>query len=178
VERLGVGDREVVKVAMENHHMGENANFAAELSRLLGIADLGSEKIRVGIDVVSISKFESQSKSRSGAAFIRTRFTENELAYCEDRPERLAARWAAKEAVVKAIGSGFRGIRPRDIDIRHESWGEPTVDRPLGVVWPYDSHRWIWSISLAHEGDAAIAIALAIVNQFSIPEVKGHGTSI
>jgi holo-[acyl-carrier protein] synthase len=134
---------------------------------LLSTFDFGSERVRVGIDVVSVSQFEKQSTTKAGVAFTQSRFTKDELTYCEDRPERLAARWAAKEAIVKAIGSGFRGIRPRDIEIRHESWGEPTVVCPPGAVWPNDAHLWTWVISLAHENDAAVAIALAVANQCS-----------
>ena len=106
--------------------------------------------------------------TKGGAAFLRTRFTEAERAYCEERPERLAARWAAKEAVAKAIGTGFRGLHSSQIEIVHQPWGEPTVrsigDRP----WPDGANRWQWSLSIAHEGDAAVAVALAVVGTASL----------
>jgi holo-[acyl-carrier protein] synthase len=160
---------------MSNRRPEGSPNFAAEVERLLSNFDIASETVRVGIDVVSVSQLEKQSTTKAGMAFTQSRFTKDELTYCEDRPERLAARWAAKEAIVKAIGSGFRGIRPRDIEIRHESWGEPTVVCPPGATWPNDAHLWTWAISLAHENDAAVAIALAIVNQRSSSEIQGAG---
>jgi hypothetical protein len=59
-----------------------------------------------------------------------------------ERPERLAARWAAKEAVAKAIGTGFRGLRPRQIEIVHHPWGEPTVDQLSATdPWPDGAGR-------------------------------------
>jgi holo-[acyl-carrier protein] synthase len=158
---------------MSNHRRDNSPDFAVEVGRLLSNFDFATEEVRVGIDVVCVSQLEKQSTTKAGLAFTQSRFTKDELSYCEDRPERLAARWAAKEAVVKAIGSGFRGIRPRDIEIRHESWGEPTVVCPPGAAWPNDAHLWTWAISLAHENDAAVAVALAVVNQRSSREMQG-----
>lgn len=74
--------------------------------------DHGSTRFaRVGIDVVSVAWFARQLASHpAGAAPIElSSFTSAERTYCAGRPERYAARWAAKEAVAKAIGTGFRG---------------------------------------------------------------------
>lgn len=74
--------------------------------------DHGSTRFaRVGIDVVSVAWFARQLASHpAGAAPIElSLFTSAERTYCAGRPERYAVRWAAKEAVAKAIGTGFRG---------------------------------------------------------------------
>jgi holo-[acyl-carrier protein] synthase len=139
-------------------------SIAADAARLLEQSAPNGGPIRVGVDVVSISGFEVTMATKGGAAFVRTRFTEAERAYCEERPERLAARWAAKEAVAKAIGTGFRGLRPSQIEIVHQPWGEPTVNRIGDRPWPHGADRWRWSLSIAHEGDAAVAVALAVVD--------------
>lgn len=139
-------------------------SIAADAHRLLKQPQVRSGAIRVGVDVVSITKFGMTMATQGGAAFVRTRFTESEQAYCSGIPERLAARWAGKEAVAKAIGTGFRGLRPIQIEILHQPWGEPTVGCVDDQAWPNGAHDWKWSLSLAHEGDAAVAVALAIVD--------------
>jgi holo-[acyl-carrier protein] synthase len=137
--------------------------IAADAARLLAdcVGDCGA--IRIGVDVVSVSRFESSLATRGGDAFVRSRFTEAEREYCEGRPERLAVRWAAKEAVAKAIGTGFRGLRPGDIEIVHQPWGEPAIRSSAAVAWPKGAQHWRWTLSLSHEGDAALAFVCALV---------------
>lgn len=138
------------------------SSIATDAARLLEQSLSANGLIRVGVDVVSISEFAATMASKGGGAFLRTRFTEAEREYCDGQPERLAARWAAKEAVAKAIGTGFRGLRPSQIEIAHQPWGEPTINSVGDLAWPDGSAEWNWSLSLAHEGDAAAAVALAI----------------
>lgn len=130
--------------------------------------DHGSTRLaRVGIDVVSISWFARQLTSHpAGTNPIElSSFTSAERTYCAGRPERYAARWAAKEAVAKAIGTGFRrGLRPADIEIHHHPEGQPVVRPAAGSTWPEAAHQWSWSLSLCHEEDAAIAIAVALLD--------------
>jgi holo-[acyl-carrier protein] synthase len=117
--------------------------------------------LRVGTDVCDVAVLRRQLMAPTAEHFLATRFTPAELTYCAGRADRLAARWAAKEAVAKAVGSGFRGLRPAQIEIAHQLNGEPHVlaadDRP----WPDNADNWEWSVSLAHEGGVAIAIVLA-----------------
>lgn len=131
--------------------------------------DHGSTRFaRVGIDVVSIGWFERQLASPpTGIHPIElSSFTSAERTYCSGRPERYAARWAAKEAVAKAIGTGFRrGLRPADIEIHHHAQGQPVVKPAAGATWPETAHEWRWSLSLCHEEDAAIAIAIALLDE-------------
>ena len=145
-------------------------SIAADAACLLAQSDGSHGLIRVGIDVVSISGFGLTLATKGGAAFVRTRFTEAEQAYCDGRPERLATRWAAKEAVAKAIGTGFRGLRPRQIEIVHQPWGQPTVRRAGHDPWPNGADGWHWSLSLAHEGDAAVAVALVVAEEAAFGE--------
>lgn len=82
----------------------------------------------IGIDLVETARIKIAEKRTPG--FLQKVFTEGELAYClkhKDPYPRLAARFAAKEAVVKALGSGFRGIDFLDIEIRPNTLGKPEV---------------------------------------------------
>lgn len=76
--------------------------------------------IAIGIDIIEISRIEA-ALSRQGERFRRRVFTDAESDYCESRPSRFpsyAARFAAKEAVMKALGTGWAGgIGWRDIEI-------------------------------------------------------------
>lgn len=136
--------------------------FGDEIKRGLELLDYFGEGFRVGADAVSILEFERQSKATGGEHFLQTRFTRTELDYASGRMDRLAARWAAKEAVVKAIGTGFRGIRPDQIDIVREPGGRPQVRRAGYELWPYNAHAWRWEVTMSHEGDAALAVAVGV----------------
>lgn len=116
--------------------------------------------LRVGVDVVSIAWFAKQLDRGEDAAFVRAAFTPAERAYCSGRVERFAVRWAAKEAISKAIGTGFRGLRPGDIEIVHLADGRAEVAAAEQSTWPYDAHKWSWALTLCHEDGAALAVAV------------------
>ncbi len=83
-----------------------------------------------GIDMVECSRLR-QSVERHGERFLNRVFTPVELAYCAGRKRRiehLAGRFAAKEAVLKVLGTGWRnGIAWTDIEVRNAPSGEPRV---------------------------------------------------
>lgn len=139
-------------------------SLVRDVLRLMGSGAGRTESLRVGIDVVSVADFATLLARPGGADFVVSSFTEPERDFCSRRTDRLAVRWAAKEAVAKAIGTGFRGLRPMDINVVHHADGHSTVAPTDGSSWPHDAGRWEWSISLCHEGDAAIAIALGVVS--------------
>ncbi len=122
----------------------------------------------VGIDLVQVSRVAA-SLAQFGERFLRRVFTDGEIAYATASPaltaERLAARFAAKEATIKALGLAERGIGWRQIEVtraalRHVSAVAPRRARDAaaeaGVVE--------LAVSLSHEGDYATAIVLAIRN--------------
>jgi len=121
--------------------------------------------LQVGIDAESIPECAELLSTLPGRALLESRFTEQERSYIGDDPERFAGRWALKEAVSKALGTGFRGIRPIDIEILRESGGRPYLAPAGSVQWPNDGHRWMWAISVSRAGDAAIAMAVAFVSE-------------
>ncbi len=85
--------------------------------------------IGTGIDIVNIERME-RILTRWGDHFLRRVFTENEMRRCEKRsrpPECYAVRFAAKEAFLKAVGSGLRnGIQWTDIEIAIDAMGKPS----------------------------------------------------
>ena len=83
-----------------------------------------------GVDIAETSRIE-QSLERHGERFTKKVFTAAEIAYCDkfkNRAERYAARFAAKEAAFKALGTGWRdGIRWRDVEVIHQPSGIPDL---------------------------------------------------
>ena len=86
--------------------------------------------IGIGTDIVECLRI-AQMIERHGELFITRVFTDHEIEYCSARKaatQHYAGRWAAKEAVLKALGTGWRrGISWRDIEIRNDKSGAPTV---------------------------------------------------
>lgn len=82
--------------------------------------------ISVGVDIVEIQRIEAAIE-RGGKRFLDRIYTETELQTCRDRPWSLASRFAAKEAVMKVLGTGGTGIAWREIEILTGSDGKPSV---------------------------------------------------
>ena len=86
--------------------------------------------VGLGLDIAEIDRIEA-AIVRHGAPFLERLFTPAEVAYCErhkGKYERYAARFAAKEAAMKALGTGWsHGVRWRDIEVTREPSGKPTL---------------------------------------------------
>ena len=87
--------------------------------------------VGIGVDIVEPERIAGMIE-RHGERFLERTFTPGEIAYCRDRKravEHFAARWAAKEAVAKALGRGFdRDVHWTDVEVVKEDTGSPTVD--------------------------------------------------
>ncbi|HSS98745.1 MAG TPA: holo-[acyl-carrier-protein] synthase [Terriglobales bacterium] len=83
-----------------------------------------------GIDIAEVPRIADAIK-RHGERFLHRVFTEGEIAYCDskaNRIERYAARFAAKEAGMKALGTGWNhGVRWKDVEVRRQPGGRPTL---------------------------------------------------
>jgi holo-[acyl-carrier protein] synthase len=86
--------------------------------------------VGTGIDIAEVPRIREVIE-RHGERFLKRIFTEGEIQYCEskaNRVERYAARFAAKEAGMKAIGTGWNhGVRWRDIEVARNPGGRPTL---------------------------------------------------
>jgi holo-[acyl-carrier protein] synthase len=117
--------------------------------------------VGLGLDTAEVDRIEA-AITRHGAPFIERLFTPDEVAYCEshkNRYERYAARFAAKEATMKALGTGWRrGVRWRDIEVVRERSGKPTI-RLEGVARDFAERLGVKHISLTitHSGNLALA---------------------
>lgn len=115
----------------------------------------------VGVDLVQIPRLR-RVVERWQDRFLRRVFTEAEIAYCRKRRDpvpHLAARFAAKEAALKALGIGLRlGVSWRELEVRRER-GEPPVlvlsGKSLEIGQALGGHRLL--LSLTHDGDYAFA---------------------
>ena len=82
--------------------------------------------LTTGVDIIEISRMR-RILERYGQRFLDRIYTPGEIDYCRWRPPNLAARFAAKEATMKALGTGVRGVGWKDIEVvRHES-GAPAI---------------------------------------------------
>jgi holo-[acyl-carrier protein] synthase len=123
---------------------------------------LSLPELRVGVDVVPVDRVARLLSEHEGAAAAL--FTEREQAYCRDRAERLAARFAAKEAVLKAFGTGVaHGIRWTDVEVVNEPGGRPAIELH-GAAGELARRRGLDQIdvSLTHSGGLAAAHALLV----------------
>ncbi|MFG0274691.1 MAG: holo-ACP synthase [Phycisphaerales bacterium] len=119
-----------------------------------------------GIDLVEVARIEKMLADH-GAHFEQRVFTSAEIAYASGRPKRraehLAARFAMKEAVLKALGTGWRGgIRWTDVEVQSDALGKPTVAL-AGEAAELARARGAtaWMVSISHAGGFAMASAIA-----------------
>ncbi|MDH4143060.1 MAG: holo-ACP synthase, partial [Chloroflexota bacterium] len=91
---------------------------------LPGVVPPGTTEL--GIDIIKVDRIRA-TLERFGPRFSGRVLTAAEQRYVRDRPETLAGRWAAKEAVSKVLGLGVRGIGWRDIEIERLPTGQPAV---------------------------------------------------
>jgi holo-[acyl-carrier protein] synthase len=86
--------------------------------------------VGTGIDIAEVPRI-AQALNRHGERFLHRVYTEGEINYCDskaNRIERYAARFAAKEAAMKALGTGWNhGVRWRDIEVSRLPGGRPTI---------------------------------------------------
>ncbi len=116
----------------------------------------------IGVDIVNVSRIKSAVIKHPN--LIYKLFSDLEIEYLKSkkyRPEFIAARFAAKEAVAKAIGTGFRGFSFKDIEIDKNKEGKPMVilkekaDKVLKQQGDYKIH-----LSISHELEAAVAYVI------------------
>lgn len=127
--------------------------------------DAPSDQVGLGVDIVEIARM--REILRRTPSFAARAFSDDERAYCDGRSDpakHYAARFAAKEAALKALGTGFsEGIGVRDVEVRRSAKGRPTlvlyrrareVAREMGVT--------DMPLSLSHSTSDAVACVIAI----------------
>ncbi len=118
-----------------------------------------------GIDLVEVERIE-RSMSVYGPRFLERVFTPAERAYCDrhrNRAERYAARFAAKEAGMKALGTGWRrGIRWQDLEVARQPGGRPTLNL-AGEAAKVAEHLRVRHVALSLTHTATQAMAEVIL---------------
>jgi holo-[acyl-carrier protein] synthase len=128
-------------------------------------ADPFPGNLRVGVDMVRISRI-AESVERFGQRFLQRIFTADEIAYAMAAPacrdERLAARFAAKEAALKALQLADQGIRWTDLEVARDASGDCSLRLHGAARGAAASNRITdVAVSLSHEGDYATAVVMA-----------------
>ena len=116
----------------------------------------------LGIDIIKVERIRS-ALDRFGSRFTRRVLTDAEQRYVRSRPETMAGRWAAKEAVSKVLGLGVRGIGWRDIEIVRLPTGQPSIKlhgRAAARAEQLGMGRV--ALSITHESEYAVAIAFGV----------------
>src|SRR5262245_63772677 len=119
----------------------------------------------IGVDLVDIDRIISVL-DRFPNRFRERVLTEAEARYCGNRAERIAGRWAAKEAISKVLGLGVRGVGWREIEILPNWAGAPQV-RLHGRAAARASALSLEdvTVSISHERHMAVAVAVAHVGR-------------
>jgi holo-[acyl-carrier protein] synthase len=109
---------------------GFQSHQPSAISHRLTCGTVSTMIVGTGIDIAEVPRIR-EAIERHGQRFLHRIFTEGEIQYCEskaNRVERYAARFAAKEAGMKAIGTGWNhGVRWRDIEVARKPGGRPTL---------------------------------------------------
>ncbi len=123
--------------------------------------------LTTGADILFIPRV-TEAIERFGERYLQRIYTPSELAYCRGRVPELAVRFAAKEAVSKALGVGMRilaseGIYWHDAEIVNDSLGKPNVHlHGKALIRAQALSLTQWSVSLTHEREYAVAFVVAL----------------
>lgn len=126
----------------------------------------GMSVVAHGIDIVLCSRIGSVLE-RHGEAFLSRIYTPAEVRYCRESKvaiERFAGRWAVKEAVLKALGTGWRGgIEFIDIETLPDGYGKPhctLTGKAADLAASLGIAKML--VSISHAGDYAVGSAIAV----------------
>lgn len=122
---------------------------------------MGRDMRRVGIDLVEVGRIR-RILEQHGPRFLDRVYTPREIDYCAGRVTSLAARWAAKEAVAKALGCGLGAVHWLEIEVLNDHEGGPSLAlHGEALKWAERLNLTQWSISLSHTKEYAVAFVVA-----------------
>lgn len=149
VKRISVQSMETTLGALKSRGLVERA---ADDSRTFSSA--------IGFDLVEVASLRYLLET-CGSSFVNAGWTDAECEETCGRPESLAGKWAAKEAVMKVLRRGIVDLDPKDIEIIKDPSGAPRVKlhRSARLAASVEGFT-VWSVSVTHQGGWAVAIAL------------------
>jgi holo-[acyl-carrier protein] synthase len=118
----------------------------------------------IGVDIVDVARIQGML-DRHGEHFINRVYTEGEIAYAmsgANKAERFAGRFAAKEAVLKALGIGLsQGVRWKDVETRVGRFGKPEIHlHGEAVKWAKWRNGDQVHVTITHDGGKAVAFVI------------------
>ena len=124
-----------------------------------GANSAGNLQVKTGIDLIEVERFRSQ-KQEIRERFIDRVYTEAEKAYCGGNEQHLAGRFAAKEAVAKALGCGIGEVSWQEIEILNDDLGAPQLYlHGKAAERAVNLGLTAWSVSITHLKEYAAAAA-------------------
>lgn len=130
--------------------------------------------LAVGVDILEVERM-STGMERHGSRFCDRFFTEREQAQCGGRAASLAGRFAVKEAVSKALGTGIGDVAWKEIEILNDERGRPLLSLH-GAAARLAAERGLtdWAISLSHTKTHAVGMAVGQSNdRHTVIDTKG-----
>jgi holo-[acyl-carrier protein] synthase len=116
--------------------------------------------LSVGVDIIEIERV-GQAISRWGERFLNKVYTDAELAFCRGRLPELAVRFAGKEAISKALGTGLNGVSWREMEVLADRRGKPLVTlHGRAAARASELGLTEFAISLSHSQDYAVAMVV------------------
>ena len=115
----------------------------------------------IGIDIIEINRIENVLERTP--RFLERNFTEKEIDYFKQKnfkSESIAGNFASKEAISKAIGTGIRGFRLKDIEILRDELGKPIVEVSDKVKELIKVNNYLFNVSISHNRTCAIAFVV------------------
>ena len=115
----------------------------------------------IGTDIVKVIRIQKALERTS--SFLEKAFTEREIQYFEDRKnnvETIAGIFSAKEAISKALGTGFREFGLTDIEIDHDEYGKPIGILGVKITEKFNLKNYRLNISISHTDEEAISFAV------------------
>ena len=134
-----------------------------------------TSNLTTGVDIIEIPRI-ARVLERYGQRFLRRIYTPGEIEYCRERPPNLAGRFAAKEATMKALGTGVRGVAWKDIEVVRAPSGAPSI-RLHGRAKARAERLGVLEISLSmsHSREYAVAFVVTQCAPSPAPESTSAG---
>jgi holo-[acyl-carrier protein] synthase len=123
--------------------------------------------LATGVDIIEIPRV-GQVLGRYGQRFLDRVFTPEEISYCRGRPPNLAARFAAKEATMKALGTGTCGVGWKDIEVARKESGEPSI-KLHGRAERRAQRLGVQEVALSLSHSREYAVAFVVIRRESRP---------
>jgi len=148
---------------------------ALDADRVASLIPPSEPSLAVGVDVVEIARIATTIR-RYGERFLARVYTADERAYAAGRTPALAVRFAAKEATAKALGTGIGPVGWRNIEIRNDAAGKPSVLlHGAAAVVARRGGFLEWQVSVTHSRDLATAFVVGFRSGTSRRSADSNG---